>query len=364
MALIRRTAATRRHLVTYQLARVFWFYQYRTGRQSDCLEAQELALVAADALGDFAAAGAIYNYRAGAYFRTGRSDQALADLAEAARCLRSAGIHDRMLAGVLCNQSMVLKENGRLDEARAAAAASAAEWDLLGDAVGRAVADSVVGEIDMLLRRFDSAIEPWRRVLRLARASGENFRRGLALGNLGQIELGRGRYRLAVRMLQRARLLQEEVAAPFLQALLLTKLAEAHCGLGEFELARGFHQQALRLVEGSGDASETQVRIGFGATLRGAGDGAGALEQYRIAVRLAQQCKARRELGLALDGLASALEPTDVAGAVAHWRRAYELLRELGLPEADEVAARLAAAQAGLDQVPRTRLPMRSTTTV
>ncbi|MFI9812519.1 AfsR/SARP family transcriptional regulator [Saccharothrix variisporea] len=121
-------------------------------------------------------------------------------------------------------------------------------------------------------------------------------------------------------------------------ALAVNNLALTEGRLGEPERAMAHHREALALARSAGlPTAERAVLLGTGETALRLGLVAEARTAFRAAVELARAGRFRIQEALALDGLAHA------TGDPAHWRAALAILRDLGVPRAEAVAAHLAA---------------------
>lgn len=335
LSLARYAARRRWHRDTCQLTRVIWCYQYRRGYNDDCLELHDLAMAGAYSLRDDHAIAQVYNYRASVHWRLGRLTAALDDLSDAVAYSRACGDR-RSEAVALQNSCRVLKRLGRYAASSTAAQHAAEAFQDLGDRLNTSMSLTEAAEIDILMHRYSTAVATWRSHLRLARESGNLIQRSMALLNLGAVELRRGRPAVAARMLRRGLSLGYLPSPPMI-AEAMNNLGSACRELGDLDAALRHHSEALVTMRDFGDrAGESEVRIAYATTLRAAGDDAAALAQYRQALALAEQVRARYEQANALRGLAGTLARTDERAAGEYRRRARDLFVELGLPEKDE----------------------------
>jgi tetratricopeptide (TPR) repeat protein len=234
--------------------------------------------------------------------RLGRYTEAETHHRAAIQLLRAAND----LAGegrALNNLGVVHMYLGRNDEALAEFERSFEIHLQLGSRVGEAVVHDNLGSTRRRLGELDEALAEYREALTIYLDIGYRVGEGDAIRGIGAT-LGRlGRYGEAVRELRRAVELGRE--------------------LGEVEVTTG----ALT------DLGEVQLA---------AGDAGAATKSFQAALELADQTGDPYYSARALAGAAAALHAAgDAAGARERWQQALDRYADMGLPEADEVRARL-----------------------
>ncbi|MFD0741512.1 tetratricopeptide repeat protein [Phytohabitans flavus] len=128
---------------------------------------------------------------------------------------------------------------------------------------------------------------------------------------------------------------------------MLNDLGVAYRLCGDRATAERYHRDALRIMREIGDRrGEALVRNDLGTTLAAGGRSVEAGEQHTQALAIARRIKHRYEEARALDALASGMRGTDPSQARSHWERCLTIRRDMGIPEAAAVAARLAEMDA------------------
>jgi DNA-binding SARP family transcriptional activator len=322
-----------------QLARAMWVYLWLHGYTNDLVETHELALAAAEALGDEAAIATAHNYLASGYQRQGRWTKATKHLHRALDARRRL----RDVAGqvaTLGNLGLAYRTQSRYAEAVEHIQQELELARMLGpDALSRPLAD--LGSVYMLLGRYTEALEQHRRHLALSRHVGDRYQQAIGLGDLGAVHLRLRHFVVAAALLRRAWQMKSEVGNRYGAAETLSDLGSAYRGLGRYAEAIACQRQALALMRTVGDvAGECQILNDLGATLSAAGEMAEARELHRLALGLAEGVDHRYQQARAHDGAAIAWADSDPARAGRHWTAALTLFTELDVPERPAPLAR------------------------
>jgi tetratricopeptide (TPR) repeat protein/transcriptional regulator with XRE-family HTH domain len=278
----------------------------------------------------------------------------------------------------------------RYDEAASQLGQAVAISTELGDRVGQARAANYLGLVDLRLGRYQEAVGHLGQALAWAREAGDRHSEAFILGNLGRVEALQGRYEQAAGHQQRALELLAEVGDRNGAATVRTWLANAYrrldrypeavgqlqqalaqfrelsdrqgqahslCALGEVDLQHGNYQdaavhlrQALSRFQELGDRQgEVATRNSLGEVALATGHPADAREQYSAALVIAAETGEKYEQARARDGLGASYQASDdPRRARRHWQAALELYTELGVPEAEQVRARLAEEPASV----------------
>ena len=221
--------------------------------------------------------------------------RALGDLHGEAAALGNLGVVERRLghnreASVLCQQALILFQKTGYQ------AGEAEQWMRLG-------------YIDTCQGSYRQAIDRLERALALYREIGYRTGQVHALAILGDAERHLGRNQRAIEHCREAVSLSREIGETHGEMLELNFLGQSLCADGRLEQARACHDQALVLASQDGDPHR----------------------------------KADSHSGLAR----SYLTVGDPGQARHHWQQALALYAGLGVPEADQVRAQLAALDAG-----------------
>jgi DNA-binding SARP family transcriptional activator/predicted negative regulator of RcsB-dependent stress response len=179
--------------------------------------------------------------------------------------------------------------------------------------------------------------------LALVREIGDRPWEAAILRRLGQVHLANGRLGAATACLQQSLASVRDVGDDRGEAYVLESLAEVHRKQGRLEDAAGCLERSLALARTTGDRGvEAFALLTLGKVRCDQGcleDAAGCLEQGLAAFRgfgfRHWEARALDSLGLLLAAKG------DSAAARAAWQPALAIFRELEMPEAAEVAARL-----------------------
>jgi DNA-binding SARP family transcriptional activator/Tfp pilus assembly protein PilF len=259
----------------------------------------------------------------------------------------------------------------------------------MGDRVAEASALSSLGVVAWRLGRYDQSLGYHQRALALSRQTGDRVGEGRALGNLGLVNSQHGRYAEATGQLSQALALFREIGDRTCEARTLSSLGIVDWQQGRYDRAVGYHRQALALYRDMSDRSGEAHALGNlgsvyaqqGRYPQAADCQERALALFREIGRQTGEARALSDLGLvrarqdrheqAADhqrqalalfrktgyqvGEAEALyrlgEALSAAGrpheARGQLRDALARYVALGLPEAEQVRARLSALGGG-----------------
>jgi pentatricopeptide repeat protein len=275
----------------------------------------------------------------------GHYQQAAGHLSQALAVFRATG--DRLgAARALGNLALVDLEQGRYPRAADRLQEALTLYRDTGDQLGEARALSDLARIDVEQGHYQQAVRQYRQALRLFRAAGDISGEARTLGNLGDIAMQQARYHLATAYQQQALTLCRQVGY---------RVGEAYAvhNLGFLCLRRGQYQSAIeQLTSGLALHRETGCRSGeaqalnrLGEALLAVGRPGDAQIQHTAALGLTSQTGDQRERASAYDGLGRVFQVLrDPSQARRHWRQALSIYAPLGVPEAEDVRARLAAA--------------------
>ncbi|MGH3735614.1 MAG: tetratricopeptide repeat protein [Micromonosporaceae bacterium] len=213
-----------------------------------------------------------------------------------------------------------------------------------GDRAGEAAARTNLGVVCTQLGRYAEAVEHHQRALDIHRETDHRLGQGVSLDNLGTAYRRMGRCGDAMAYHQQAIEIYRQIGYRVGEGDALRGLGEALICLGRYDAAFPLLEQAVAIGHQLGEADvETGALIALGTVRRAIGRTADAMVSYQAALRLAERAGDRYETARALAGIATAHEQADdPVAAREHRERAYALFAELGLPEADRLAARLA----------------------
>lgn len=135
-----------------------------------------------------------------------------------------------------------------------------------------------------------AALELHQQALELARAIGDRRREAMALNNLAAVATLRGEQERAIASYMQALRSVREIGDRLGEALLLSNLAYIHLDRGEYDQAISFSQQSLDLANAIGDRQRVQwVMVNLGEVYRLIGDYANARSWTDRALAMARE---------------------------------------------------------------------------
>jgi tetratricopeptide (TPR) repeat protein len=217
-----------------------------------------------------------------------------------------------------------------------------------GNRRGEAKASNNIGDMLFSQGFHRGAVEKWETALEIYQ--GVNARQEIAIVrlNLGHVAQLRGRYQEAIAEYRAALDAFRESCDLPREAWALIDIGAAYQLHEQFEAALNYHQQAASIARDIGDLrTEAITEQGAADALRGCGRYAEALEHYKRVLRLSVQTQDISQKGKGLAGLAETrYRMHDLKGARILWRQALDAFRVVDVPEAKEVANRLAMLDA------------------
>ncbi|WNV84516.1 tetratricopeptide repeat protein [Umezawaea sp. Da 62-37] len=252
----------------------------------------------------------------------------------------------------------------------------------LGDRRGEARTLDILGAVAESLGRYEESVGHTARALELAREAGDRSGEAYLLISLGNCHRRLGRYGEAVDHLERAIALSRELGDHFGESDALDHLGLVHQRLGRHQEAVDCHRAALdRFRELGYRVGEAHALNNLGSSYRLLGRTVEAAEHHRLALDRFRElgiadgeadalnglgetsladghpdrahARHTAALGLAGDRFGLARTRTGLGDACLalgeeehareHWELARSLYAELGVPEADDLDARLAS---------------------
>ena len=383
-AVTARTASRGWPRHTTALATTLFRYLEVGGHYPDALTIHTHALHAARHIGDRAAEAHALTNLGTVYVRQSRYQQAADRIQEAVALSREIG--DRVgEAHSLINFGFVYSRQGRYQQRAEHHQQALALFREIGDQAGEAAAlinlgavffwqgnypqaakhhrqaltlareiDDRSGEANGLDNlgnvywrqgHYEQAAEHHKRALALFRANGDRVGEAYSLVNLGHTYQRQDRYQQAAQHQQQALALFREIAHPSGVAHSLINLGNSYQRQDRYQQAAEHHQQALVLLREIGEREgEAMALNGLGETHCATGQLRKAHIQHTTALTLATQTGERYEQARAHDGLAHIHYASgELDQTRHHWRQALALYTHLGVPEADDIHAHLAA---------------------
>lgn len=192
------------------------------------------------------------------------------------------------------------------------------------------------------------AIGFYEQQLEIVREIGDRRGEGAALGNLGIAYRQLGDTRRAIEFYEQSLAIKREIGDQRGEGTSLGNLGNVYVDLGDASRAIGFYEQALKVMQKIGDKrAESSILGNLGAAYAGLGDARLVIEFYEQALVIAREIvdkegEARHSWNLGVEYKSQG----DLARAVELMQVRVDFLREIAHPDADKVAAVVAAIRA------------------
>ncbi|WP_460065722.1 AfsR/SARP family transcriptional regulator [Streptomyces sp. YKOK-I1] len=315
-----------------------------TGRHTDGLTIHGHARDAARLIGDPVNEARALLGIGTAHWQLARHEPARRHLQEALTLFRQAD-DDTGQARALVNLGLVDERLGRFRSAVGHLEQGLALYRKAGDRLGEAIVLKDLATVEGQLGRYGEAADRLQQALELLRRTGNRYLEAHALNDLGTVETRLDRLDSAARHQEQALILLREVGDRYGEAGALHSLGIVHTRLDRPAQGAECHRQALALYRQNGDRDgEARALNGLGEAARAAGRPLDALSHHTDALAIAedignpgQQARAHSGLGDAHHALG------DTRRAVPCYERALALYTGLGMPEADDIRARMSA---------------------
>ena len=323
------------------LPHTLWRFFYIHHQIQDWIATHQLALTAANRLGDTYAQAETLKVLGIAHWRLGRHIDAADYLKQAIDHFGEAGDR-RGEADSLNYLGYVFERLGRYDEAIDHSRRALGYFRSVGDQSGQAGSLNNLGVVFKRLGRYDEAVDHYQQAISHSREIGDRWSEAGSLNNLEVVLERLGRYREAIGYYHETLAYFSEVGNRWSEARILNNLGNSYRSLTVYESAIKYHQQALRLMQEIGDRDgEADVHTDLGETCRTGGCPEQARGHYQNALDLVSQTGNRYLQARAHDGLARILERDDPTAALRHCHQALDIYTDLRVPEAQAVRDQL-----------------------
>jgi tetratricopeptide (TPR) repeat protein/DNA-binding SARP family transcriptional activator len=329
---------------TIRLATTLFRYLDSGAHFPDALSIHTDARNAASQTGDRAAEAYALANLGVVHMRQGRYEQAAEHYQGALPLFRETG--DRVgEARTLTHLGLVNWRQGRYQQAAERHGQALTRYRETGTRVGEANALSNLGLVSWRQGRYRKAAEGHRQALLLYRETGHRFGEANALANLGVVYLRQGRYEQAADDLRHALTLFRETGNRVGVGYALANLGVVNLRQGRYEQAADDLRHALTIFRETGNRDgEAEALNRMGEILHATGQSEQARAQHAAALALAVETGDRYQQARAHTGLAHTRHAAGEHGlARQHWQHALTLYTDLGVPDADDVRAHLAA---------------------
>jgi tetratricopeptide (TPR) repeat protein/DNA-binding SARP family transcriptional activator len=329
---------------TIRLATTLFGYLDVRAHFPDALSIHTDARNTASQTGDRAAEAYALTNLGVVHLRQGRYEQAAEHYREALPLFRETG--DRSgEARTLTHLGLVNWRQGRYELAAERHRQALTRYRETANRVGEANALSNLGLVWWRQGRYEEAADGHRQALILYRETGRRIGEANALANLGVVNLRQGRYEQAADDLRQALTLFRETGNRIAEGYALANLGVVNLRQGRYEQAADDLRQALTVFRETGNRDgEAEALNRIGETLHATGQTEQAHAQHAAALTLAAETGDRYQQACAHTGLAHTHHAAGEHGlARQHWQHALTLYTDLGVPDADDVRAHLAA---------------------
>jgi len=317
------------------------YYLDRGAYYDDALDLHAEAVVAAQRQHDGVAEADALLQLAGAYHFIGESDKSAEKVERALVLYRDSGDLERQ-AAALNNLGSVNTQRGRFVEALRCYQEAMTLRRQVGGLTSSVLTNT--GALLARLGRHDEASSHLEEALRLEEESNDRGGSANTLCHLAEVAVQLGRLEEALNFANQALVQAREIGARAVEMDALVGLGDVWRHLGDQQRSASYHQEALDLARAAHDNPLVVLAmIGLARSDAATGAAARAIPLYESAVEIAASHHLRDEEAAGHDSLGDAYAQVgDDEKARTHWQLALEIFDELGVPEADEIAAKLA----------------------
>lgn len=223
-------------------------YLYRVGHWADWLRVEELALSAAQRLGDRAAVASGHLALGRALHQTGRTREANAHLVSARRLSAAAG-DQRQQALALQVLADIAAAEGNYRDVLVTLKQALRLYTASGSVLGAAAVHNNLALCYANLGRYDDAQHHCEQALRDFRERGEINGTGAAHDTIARVHHGRGDYRAAIEHFLRAAEIKQALGESYLEAMTLAHLGDSYVAVGDTPAAVRVWRQAAGTLD-------------------------------------------------------------------------------------------------------------------
>ncbi|MBG0831620.1 tetratricopeptide repeat protein [Planomonospora sp. ID67723] len=315
---------------------------WRTAQHEQALHYQRHALAIARRIGDHIAQSRALNLLGIVYADMGRPEQSNDHFEQALALAREA--NDRPQENrILINLGINHERLGNYPRALRYQQRALAYARELGDVISEGRTLSSLGHIHRRTGRYEIAVNHFQLALAIADQAGDRTMEANVLNQLGVVYGRLGRLQEALDHQRRSLDLSTDTANRVVHADVLVEIGDLHHRSGRYQHARDHYRQALAVIGETGDpVIKIAALNGLGQAACATGDPAQALDHHHQALKLALAMSHSYGQACAHCGIGDALHLTDRNAATESWRQALNLFTRLGVPETEEVRARLA----------------------
>ncbi len=259
MRAIGYAAATGADDYAWRLPLALTDFHDRAGYWHDWAAGQQIALAAADRLGDIAAQSNAHRYLGRASFMIQQHDNALHHLTRSVQLRHQIG-PPAVEAGIHIDISRLHEQRGDADQARQSAQQALSLYQAARHRIGEAHALNAVGFFHALAGDHADALRFCSQALSTATQTSDRRAEAQAWESLGFIHQHTGDPSQAIACYERSLRLHRDLADRYLTTKLLTRLGDAHQATGDIKAATRVRVEALAILDDLGHPDARQVR--------------------------------------------------------------------------------------------------------
>jgi tetratricopeptide (TPR) repeat protein len=328
------------HAHAWELTQALWRFYFIRGHVDDWITTHRAALRAARALADPFAEAEVLKSLGTAHWQARKLPEALEHYQRALALYREIGAR-KGEAAVLGNLGLLYDRMGLYSEAIDHHLQDLVLCREIGDRRGEGTTLSNLGLVCERIGQYDEALGHCTAALGIMREFGDRWSEGETLIHLGIVHHRLRDHDEALRCQHLALDLMRELADRDREGQVLANIGEVLSDAGRHAEALEHVRQALVITREVGDRTEeTNILNVLGEAHRAAGLPSEA--DHRLALANALDVGDRYQQARAHLGIGHAVAPTDPGAARLRWELSLVIYQELGVPEADEVAAHLA----------------------
>lgn len=328
---------------TTLLSDLLWRYLEMGGYYDDALALHTQALTVARSSGDQLAEANTHRYLATiAHFLDEHEKSSTLDQRALALYRRAESVPGQ--AATLNNLGTTAFRRGDYREALAYFEQALPLYEEIGEHT-LAIVLANAGSLHRELANYEAALAYLNQAEQYAAQYGDRSRQSMIMRDLSEVYANTGDTEAALGCALRALEIARAASARPAEADALNQLGAVHRVVGDYQLSLDYYDKALELAHATGAGVLVAEGLnGRGEAYRLRGEASLALRGHLEALELVVASGERYEEARSRACLGDAYsELGDRDRARDHWRHALEIYREIGVPRADEVRAKLEA---------------------
>lgn len=318
------------------------FMLTRTGRYGEALQNARQALAIFRAQHDRHGEADVLDRIGLVYWQSSRFREALTCYEQALSIWRELG--DRHgEADSLAHNAMSMWHVGSYSEALKRFGQALSIYQDMTDSRGEAKTLNNIADVQQHLGMYDDALRRYQQAQAIARDIGDRQGEAIIFNNMANVYQRMGQYQESLTNYREALGIYRDIGDRRCEADALNNIGAAFLRTHHYGEAIIHHQKALTVAHELAEPyQEARSLSSIGAVHLKSGCHDLALADYREALELSRLIGDPYQEGLALDGMGSAqLHIAGEAEAHERWREALAIFDKIGVPEANEVRARL-----------------------